>query len=61
MENSLVLMKATDSAANVTALNIGIGGRVFMGKERDTLWALVKEPTSSVPTAMTPMSQNLNR
>jgi hypothetical protein len=31
-----------------------------MGKERDTLRAPGKEPTSSAPTAMTPMSQALN-
>ena len=37
------------------------GEQAFMEKERDTLWALGKEPTSSVLTATTPMSQNLNR
>jgi hypothetical protein len=41
-------------------LNTGIGERAYMEKEQDTLWAQGKEPTSSVLTAMTPMSQNLS-
>ena len=59
--NSLPSMKVTGSVANVMGRFIETGKRAFMGKGRDIFQALEKEPTSSVHTATTPMSQNLNR
>jgi hypothetical protein len=61
MGNSSTSPRAIDSAANAMGLNTETGERASMEKERDTLWALEKEPTSSVPTVMTLMSQNLDR
>ena len=49
------------SVVNVMGLNTETGEQVSMGKERDILLGPARGLTISVPTAMTLMSQNLNR
>jgi hypothetical protein len=45
---------------SATVLYLETGGQASMEKERDTLRDLARERIISVPTAMTPMNQNLN-
>jgi hypothetical protein len=61
MGNLSILPRATGSAGNVTAMFIKIGRRASTEKGQDILWGLVREHTISVPTATTPMNQNLSR
>jgi hypothetical protein len=60
MGRSLISQKATGSAANAMAMFIEPGRQGFMGKEQDILPVLARGLTSYAPTAMTPMSRNLN-
>ncbi len=61
MGNSSTLPKAIGSAENATATFLKTGRPASTEKEQDTLWGLAKEHIISVPTATTPMNQNLNR
>ncbi len=60
MGSLLTSPRVIGSVVNVMGLSTGIGGLVSMGRGQDTLLA-ERELTCSVPTAMIPMSQNLNR
>ncbi len=58
-ENSLILLKVTDSVENATETFTGTGKQGFTEKGQDFLWELESETICSVPTVMIPTNLNL--